>query len=148
MIDYDGYDKKVKIEGKTLEAFFPDDHTTLKGMVYSYKRWDANRGDSWANIANMKEYIVLHVLWKGHKKWEKIVDGSKNTSNYELCCYPYGSVVPSYNIANVLFQFETKEKQRKCNLEARQKRLENSLKKNRKELKTVKKELLEMEKEN
>ena len=106
---YDGEDKKVKVDGRSFDAFFPKRHTTVKGIVYKYERWDANRGDPYANISNMKEYIILWVLWKGHEEWEKIVEGPKNTSRYGLAYYSGGSRY-LYSIADVLFELETPKK--------------------------------------
>lgn len=148
MIDYDGYEEEVEIEkNRTVTSFFPKKHTTVKGIIYSYERWNANRGDDWANIVHMKEYIILYIMWKGYTEWEKIVDGDQNNSDYQLAYCIHNSTYP-HELADVLFQFETKEKQRKVELRDRQKILKKHIKIKEKELKTIKKELLEMKKEN
>lgn len=137
---YNGREEEVEICGKKYTAFFPNRHTTVKGIVYVYKRWDENAGDSWANITNMKEHITLCVLWKGHVEWEKIVCGNKNTSSYSLAHYSQGYYQQQCT-TNVLFQMETKEKQRKINLSEKEKELKNAIKEKKKELKKVMKEL-------
>ncbi len=139
-MNYNGFEEEVEISGKKYTAYFPKRHSTVKGIVYIYDRWDANAGDSWANISNMKEHITLYVLWKGHVEWEKIVLGDKNTSNYSLAHYSHGYHQKKC-IAGVLFQMETKEKQRKVNLRERKKELKDEIRDRERELKKVTKEL-------
>lgn len=143
MIDYTGEEKKVQIGNRKFTAFCPEKHSRVKGIVYSYKRWDANAGDSYANIVRMKEYIVLYVMWKKSKSWEKIVDGSKNTSEYQLYSYRYGNIEP-YNVAGVLFELETKEYQRKYRLKERKTKLKKQIKTKEREIKNIEKQLLKM----
>lgn len=139
-MDYNGYEEEVEIDGKKYTAYFPKRHTTVKGIVYIYKRWDANAGDPWANITNMKEHITLYVLWKGHVEWMKTVCGDKNTSSYRLAHYTHGYHQQRCT-ADVLFQMETKEKQRKINLRGRKKELKDEIRERERELKKVTKEL-------
>ncbi len=87
MRNYNCTTETIILNDKEMKAHYPKTHSTVKGIVYSYKRWDQNAGDPWANIKSMKEYIVLYILWKGYMEWGEIVDGSKNTSSYTLCSY-------------------------------------------------------------
>ena len=132
-MNYNGYKEMVKIDGKKYTAFFPNRHTTVKGIIYSYERWDENAGDPWANITRWKEHIILYVLWKGHVKWEKIVCGGKNTSDYR--CYSNSGT------ADILFQMETKEKQKKISLSTEKKEIKIEIKELEKKLKEITKEL-------
>lgn len=139
-MNYNGYEEEVEISGDKYTAFYPHRHTTVKGIVYIYKRWDENAGDSWANITNMKERIILYVMWRGHVEWEKIVCGNSNTSGYRLANYSNG-YHQSLGTGGVLLQMETKEKQRKVALREKKKELKEGIKKREKELKKVTKEL-------
>lgn len=138
-MNYNGHEEEVEINGTKYTAYFPKKHTTVKGIVYIYKRWDANAGDSWANISRWEEHITLYVLWKGHVEWERIVLGDENTSSYNLAHYNYGH--QRQCTTDVLFQMETKEKQRKVNLREKKEELKNEIKEKERELKKVTKEL-------
>ena len=143
MRNYNYIIKNIKLEDKKVKAYFPKTHSTVKGIVYAYERWDENAGDSWANITNMKEYIRLYILWKKNKKWEKIVDGDKNTSHYRLNYWQGGTIYPC-GVDYVLFQFETKEMQRKFSLRYERKELKDQIKEYQKKLRRVEKNIEEL----
>jgi len=92
---YKGKNKKVKIYGKEYDAYFPKDHSEIEGLVFH--RWDANAGDSYANISNMQ--LTFYVLKHGSKKWESITDKKWETSSYYRRMGYYG----------VLFELENDE---------------------------------------
>lgn len=152
MRNYTYTTKEIKMEGRNRPyqiksdnglfiAHFPKTHSTVKGIIYQFARWDNNAGDSWANISDMREYIVLYILWKGHSEWEEIVDGADNKSGYQLAYYHCGSRY-TYNLEEVLFKLETKRIQRKFELKVRRKELKEEIKDLQKELKEVEKNLL------
>jgi len=138
---YNGKREKIKIDNKEYDAFFPNRHSRVKGIIYSYNRWNVNSKDSYANIPFIKEHIRLYVLWKGEKEWEKIIDGNKNNSSYSTY-YPLNNPPDSY--AYLLKQMETKSKQEKIRLKEREKELKNKIKEYNKELKEVVKKILMM----
>jgi hypothetical protein len=140
MRKYNYITENILLGDKTVKAHFPKTHSTVKGIAYSYERWDDNQGDTWANRTNMKERIRLYILWKKHKEWEKIVDGDKNTSHYQLSECRYRTIYPS-SLNNVLFQFETKEIQRKYILRDEQKELKAQIKEYQKKLKKVEQDM-------
>jgi len=131
---------KIKSTDGKFTAYFPKTHSTVKGIIYQYSRWDNNSGDSWANISDMREYIVFYVLWKGHTEWEKLVDGSENKSKYQLANYGRGVVYP-HSLDTVLFKLETNEIQHKFRLKVRKRELKAEIKDLQKQLKKVEKDL-------
>jgi len=38
---------KIKSNDGLFIAHFPKTHSTVKGIIYQYARWDNNAGDSW-----------------------------------------------------------------------------------------------------
>ena len=143
MRNYNYVEKSIKLEDKKVKAYFPKTHSTVKGIIYSYDEWDQNAGDDWANIRSMKAYIRLYILWKKHKTWQKIVDGDKNTSDYHLKFYDNGTYYPC-DVDDVLFQFETKDIQRKFTLQAQKRELKDQIKTYQKRLKRVEMDLKEL----
>lgn len=71
--DYKCIKKEVEVFGKTYSAFFPDNHTNIKSIIYENR--DLNAGDSYANIS--RYHITLLVLRKGAKSWETEYAGLK-----------------------------------------------------------------------
>jgi len=78
MLKYKGINKNVVIDGKKFKAFFPRKHSDVKGIVYKYRRYDRNAGDAWANRQDWVTELILFVLWKGGKEWDKKSDGEDN----------------------------------------------------------------------
>ncbi len=71
--DYECIKKEVEVFGHTYQAFFPDDHTNIKAIIYDCR--DKNAEDPYANISRW--HVTLLVLRKGAKKWEAEYVGLK-----------------------------------------------------------------------
>ena len=68
---YTGSEEEVTLDGEKYSAYFPKNHSRVKGIVlHSY---NANAWDTWANIPDYR--TICHVLWKGSKEWKKEYEG-------------------------------------------------------------------------
>lgn len=111
--EYNYKEKNVRIEGEKYRAFFPKNHSSVKGVVVETR--NLNAGDSYANIANW--HTKLFVIKKGNNKWSKIYEGPTNScERYNLAGY-----LP------LLFSLETKEFRKKWLKEEETQFLKNKL---------------------
>ena len=71
MKEYIGKTIEVEIDGEKFEAFYPDEHPSIKAVICKWV--DTNAGDDYANLTNY--YIWSYVMFKGSDNWEKIYVG-------------------------------------------------------------------------
>jgi hypothetical protein len=142
---YTGTFKNVVLDdGRKFEAFFPSGHSQVKGIIYRYSRVDRNRGDDWANRSDWVEDILVYVLWKGEREWERIVDGDEDTSAYNISYVERkyidykGDLTP---IDQILLKMEDKPVKRRYDLLREKKDILSSIEENKRRLKNIEKDL-------
>jgi len=115
---------EVDILGRKYKAFFPTDHSRIKGLIYIWR--DNNSYDDWANIPDWQ--LIMYVLWKGNEKWEPVNDTKwrrfKNGGLY-----------------TIFYELESDVKQKEIKREERIKELEEMIPRLKEELKELKRKL-------
>ena len=64
--EYEYTEGKVTIQGERMKAYYPVDHTAVKGVVLFSK--DRNAHDSWANRRDMVR--AVYILWNDEEDWQ------------------------------------------------------------------------------
>ncbi len=93
--EYKYKEKNIIINREKYRAFFPKEHTAVKGVIVETR--NLNAGDSYANIANW--HTKLFVMKSGDSQWKKLYEGPPNS------CKKY--VLSGY--LPLLFSLETKK---------------------------------------
>ena len=120
--------KKVDINGRDYDAYFPKKHTTLRGIISNF--W---REDDWDGYGpTQTHYLKIFILRKRKENWENLYKGLYHKAPGE---YQVGDV------NGLLFNFEKESFKNIYLAQEKINTLENSIEKDKKELRLKRKEL-------
>jgi hypothetical protein len=129
---YRGKTKKVEIDGREREAFFPSEHSNLSGV--SCETYDKNAGDSYANIRDW--HTTLYVLHKGSKEWQEVYSGP-----------PANSALPiGKGLFAILHSFEDPDVRARIELEEHRENVDGQIRKYTEEKRRIDRELRRLQK--
>jgi len=98
---YEGENKKVNLSGEEYGAFFPEEHSVLKGIIFETRDVNDMRH---LGGAIPQWYTKCFVLKKEEEEWEKYFEGSaRNFSIWDL----KGNL--GCGLCHILVQFESDE---------------------------------------
>ena len=104
MIQYQYKEKKVKFNGRDINAFFVKNHSRLKGVIFEWI--DANHDDEWANISKWVRHFG--IMEKGSNKW-KMIEGQHPDYKWATRGLGIFSVLHGLELDNVRKKIEAED---------------------------------------
>ena len=124
--EYKGGHKKVKVSGREFgreyDAFFPEGHSVLDGIIFETKDVNDMRH---LGGAIPQWYTKCFILKKGEEEWKNFYDGSKRDFNIEGM-----QIDTSCGLFRILVQFESDEVKEKILKKNQIKKLQGRIKEN------------------
>lgn len=121
-VEYKGKFRKISINNKIWEAFFPEGHSTIEGIIFNCRNLNADK----KYTAAQKWYLNFFLLRKGEHEWRNVYAGLKED---------YDKNNKISGIFPILFSLEDSLKKEK--LKQKISKLKESINKNIKKLKKL-----------